>query len=418
LTPRSTAVAVAALAAAAGCGDQDAPYEATDSPDGTAFAVESLAVPAGIGSAQAHLAMMPDGRVLLSWLEPGITSGHQLRFATFSAAGGWSDPGTVVSRERLFVNWADFPSVVAIDANLWVAHWLALQPDSYGAYDAWVSTSTDAGRTWSPGVALNEDQTEAEHGFVELFDSPDGPAAFWLDGRDLASWSFEEPDALLAVSLRLARITPEGRIAEREIVDAMVCDCCQPAVADSDGTPIVTYRDRTEDEIRDIVVRRLIDGAWTPPLDVGGERWQIEGCPVNGPAIAAAGRDVVVAWFTAADSTGRVRLARSTDGGNSFGAPLDLDADGALGQVDVVLMPGGAAVASWWRRDPDGGIDLVLGRTPPDGGAGPIRIVAHEQVSQPVDVPQMQRLDDGRLVVVWSSFDDEGLIRAAVVAAP
>src|SRR5215203_3376198 len=46
--------------------------------------------------------------VLLTWLEPlgppKEPTGHQLRFARFSA-GGWSKPATVVSGPGFFANW-------------------------------------------------------------------------------------------------------------------------------------------------------------------------------------------------------------------------------------------------------------------------------------------------------------------------
>jgi hypothetical protein len=45
---------------------------------------------------------------------------------------------------------------------------------------------------------------------------------------------------------------------------------------------------------------------------VHSDNWKIDACPVNGPAIAATGRRVAVAWFTAANDTARVKLAFSS----------------------------------------------------------------------------------------------------------
>ena len=47
----------------------------------------------------------------------------------------------------------------------------------------------------------------------------------------------------------------------------------------------------TSSGFRDINVTRLEQGKWTPerPLHVDG--WQIDACPVNGPALAAGGRE-------------------------------------------------------------------------------------------------------------------------------
>jgi len=176
----------------------------------------------------------------------------------------------------------------------------------------------------------------------------------------------------------------------------------------------VIYRDRTAAEIRDIVVRRHVNGAWLEPLGLGAENWFIEGCPVNGPAIAANGEDVAAAWFTAAGDEPRVRFARSSDGGTSFGSPVDIDAAGSYGQVDLVLRDDGVAALSWWRRAEAGGIDLALRTVSPDGALGSVELVAHNDVSQPIDVPQMIAVDDG-LLLAWSTFADDGAVKTAYI---
>ena len=107
-----------------------------------------------------------------------------------------------------------------------------------------------------------------------------------------------------------------------------------------------------------------------------------------------------------------MRLARSDDAGESFSAPIDIDSDGAYGQVGVVQQPGGGTVVSWWRRSPEGGMDLLVRAY--GSGADDYRqlTVAHETVAQPVDVPQLVALEDGYLVA-WTTFDDDGAVRVA-----
>jgi hypothetical protein len=293
---------------------------------------------------------------------------------------------------------------------VWFAHWLRLQPDSRGAYDIATAVSADAGASWTAAAQMNEDATEAEHGFVSSFAWNEQIAAFWLDGRELANWSFDEPDALLGVSLRLARYANDGSVLSREIADALVCDCCQPDTAMTDAGPIVIYRDRTEAEIRDVVVRRHVGGGWSEPIGVGNEGWHIEGCPVNGPVVAARGTEVVAAWFTAANGHSRVRFARSDDAGASFAAALDIETRGALGQPAIVLDANGRALVSWWRRGTDGGIDLMLRRVGRDGVSDEPLLIGHEAVGQPVTVPQLVTIDDDYLIA-WTSLDDGGTIR-------
>lgn len=361
------------------------------------------------GSAQPRLTSELDGAPILSWLEP---DGNQrvLKYARFEA-DAFGPAREVVRHDRMFINWADFPSVTPVTDSLWFAHWLKRRPDS-GAYDVAASISVDGGESWSDAEQMNEDEAVAEHGFVSVFPWDAGIAAFWLDGRDLANWSFDEPDALLGTSLRLARYDAAGTVASREIIDPLVCDCCQPDVAVAGNGPIVAYRDRTQDEIRDVVVRRWVDGSWSAPVQTGQEGWFIEGCPVNGPAIAAAGNEVAVSWFTAPDNRGRVRYARSSDGGASFDEAIDVDSDGAYGQTGIVLDPDGRAVISWWRRAPEGGLDLMVRSYRADGTAEADLEVAHETVGSPVDVPQLIAADGGYLIA-WTSFDAGGTVRLA-----
>jgi len=159
-----------------------------------------------------------------------------------------------------------------------------------------------------------------------------------------------------------------------------------------------------------VVVRRHDGTDWGDPVRLGPDNWQIEGCPVNGPAIAARGTNVAVAWFTAAEGRPRVRLARSTDRGTEFALPVDIDADGAHGQVDVVLLDDDSAIVSWWRRNPSGGTQLTVRRVAASGALGEPEIVAKSAASRPLDVPQMVE-SGGHLVLAWTQFGEQSLVR-------
>lgn len=375
--------------------------------------IRTVAFPGAAESGQARLSVRPDGGAILSWLEP-TDDGAALRYAAFDG-GELAAPREVTRGSDLFVNWADLPSVQPITAEVWAAHWLRLAPDSAGAYHVATSVSADGGRTWSAPVQLNDDDTAAEHGFVELFAWNGAIGAFWLDGRQLAEWSFDEPDKLLGTSLRLGTLDYSGNVVAREIVDELVCDCCMPDRAMTAAGPVVAYRDRTPDELRDIVVRRHVRGAWQEAVAAGVDDWRIEGCPVNGPAIAAAGERVAVAWFTAAGGMSRVRFARSADGGATFEPAVDLDAAGSFGQAGLVLASDGTAKVTWWRAAAAGGTDLVLRTVAPDGALGELHTLAHSSAVQPVDVPQLAAVGD-ELLVAWTSLDDDATVHVLLVS--
>ena len=373
---------------------------------------ELLRFPGAAASAEPRFTSDSAGAPILSWLEPAGDS-TTLRYARLDGAA-FGEPHDVVRSDRMMVNWADFPSVTPITDELWFAHWLRKRPEGQ-AYDVATSISRDGGQNWADAEQMNEDDAETEHGFASVFPWESGIAAVWLDARELANWSFDAPDALLGVSLRLARYDESGAVASREILDSLVCDCCQPDVAMTSAGPIVIYRDRTEEEIRDVVVRRHRADGWTEPVNLGNEGWFIEGCPVNGPVIAAHDEDVVAAWFTAANNMSRVRFARSDDAGASFRAAVDVDVGRVLGQVAIVLDADGRAIVSWWRRGSEGGIDLMLRSFDRDDVAGASLQVAHEAIGQAVDVPQLIAADTDYLVA-WTSVADGGSVMLTRVA--
>lgn len=367
-----------------------------------------LEVPASPGAAQPFAAATGD-QLLLSWTEPA-GSGHALRFARWDGTA-WSEPGTVATGSDWFVNWADFPSVVEVGGGVMLAHWLQRSGPGTYSYDVMISRSTDDGVTWSAPERPHRDGTETEHGFVSLFPHGSGAGAVWLDGRHYA-----EVDGMPATSemqLRFAAIDADGAIGEDVRLDARICDCCQTAVALTDRGPVVAYRDRSDDEVRDIAITRLVDGAWTAPQPVHADNWVINACPVNGPAADGAGDVAVVAWFTAANDTPRVRAAFSADGGATFNPPIEVDDGNPVGRVDVLLLDGDRALVVWLERV---GEDAELrGRiVRRDGGSGTARRLAATSSGRSGGFPRMARRG-GEVVLAWTEPGEPSRIRAAVL---
>jgi hypothetical protein len=190
------------------------------------------------------------------------------------------------------------------------------------AYDVRIAFSRDRGRTWSASVTPHHDGTQTEHGFASLFPMPgQGLGVAWLDGRQMKAGAHEGMGAG-DMSLRNAMFGPDGNQASEMAIDDRVCECCPSAAAVTADGPIVAFRNRTSDEIRDIYVSRLVGGKWTEPRAVHNDNWRIAACPVNGPALSAKGRDVAIAWFTAVGEEGHVYAAFSSNAGETFGSPV------------------------------------------------------------------------------------------------
>jgi hypothetical protein len=308
-------------------------------------AVIDIGVPAAVGSDEPFLSAAHD-RILASWLEPAGNEGQMaLRLASYRE-GRWSEPRTIVKRDDFFVNWADFPSIIEDRKGTLFAHWLQKRGSAVYAYDVRMATSKDGGRTWSTGRLLNREGKMDEHGFVTLAPLPNGGVgAVWLDGRTMVEGK-EEGD----MTLRYATIDGAGAIRSEVELDNRACECCTTGMAMANGHPVVVYRDRSPEEVRDIAVVRQTANGWSKPRLLHADGWKIAGCPVNGPQIDASGSKVVVAWFSAPTEHGHVYVSFSGDAGATFGNPVAIDDGAPLGRVDVVMLDPVTAVVSWLEQ--------------------------------------------------------------------
>jgi hypothetical protein len=188
-------------------------------------------------------------------------------------------------------------------------------------------------------------------------------------------------------------------------VDTRACDCCQMAVAVTARGPLLVYRDRSATEIRDIAATRFDGQHWSAPRPVHADHWTMTGCPVNGPALAAAGMDAVVAWYTGADPQPRVQLARSGDAGGTFASPVVVDqGDAVLGRV-AVARDAHQVWVSWLREDA-GVQSLWLARYPPDLSRAlqRVRVATLHGRGRVTGFPQLA-LQAGHAYVVWTDVD-------------
>jgi hypothetical protein len=409
----SILLALALLPLGAGCKRENAgvPLVGPDEP----LIVRALPTSAAPDSGQQNLTSTPDGRVLLSWIETVGDERHSLRFAERARGGAWSEPRTIAEGAGWFVNWADFPAMGGLSDGTLFAHWLAKSGPGTYAYDVRVVSSRDGGQTWSTPVVPHRDGTQSEHGFVSLAPwTKEAMGLVWLDGRKTAGAS-HDGHAVGGAEMALLNTTLEtsGRLGPETVLDGRVCDCCQTDSARADGAFVVVYRDRSEKEVRDISVVRFVGGRWTEPRTLFPDGWEINGCPVNGPAIAASGSKVAVAWFTAAGGASRVKVAFSPDSGATFGDPIVMDDGRPLGRVDVVLPKGEPALVSWLEQT-DNGAELRVRRVAPDGRRGAAMTVAESSAARSSGVPRMVE-SAGEVVVAWRDSGKVASVRTAVL---
>ena len=375
--------------------------------------LESGGSPAGDGTAQPQLTASADG-VILSWLE-NASSQTALRFSERTAAG-WSEPRLVAFGDDFFTNYADVPSVVRLADRTLVAHWLQMQSASGSGYDLRLARSTDEGRSWSAPFSPHHDGTRTQHGFASLFDTGNGLGVIWLDGRAMKPGVGPVDEGVGDMALRGAHFDRAWKQQGEAAVDPRVCECCPTAAAVTSDGPILAYRNRSPEEVRDIYVSRFTGDAWTVPAPVHGDGWKIDGCPVNGPSISAYARMVAVAWFTAPKDEGHAFVAFSQDAGRTFTAPVQIDEAGSLGRVDVEQLEDGSAVVGWIELAGRAAVYKVR-RVERNGQRSPAMAITDLGDRRNSGYPRLARRGS-ELIFAWTGTGDRLRIETAVARLP
>jgi len=158
-----------------------------------------------------------------------------------------------------------------------------------------------------------------------------------------------------------------------------VCFCCKTAVATgADGSVYLAWRHVYAPNLRDMAVARSRDGGRTfgPPVRVSQDGWAIDACPEDGPALAVDARGIVhIAWPTmTASGTKGIFYSDSADGGATFAPRLRVD-DGSGTAAHPQIAAGGVGVAVAWDQGGTVYVRQVAAPTPGTDAArlGPIR---------------------------------------------
>jgi len=338
-------------------------------------------------------------QLYMSWVEKQDTL-TVLKYAFYNTIS-WSIPEEITSGNDWFVNWADYPAIAENNGNV-LTNILQKSANGTYTYDVKLNLFSEDKKSWKNNILLNLDGTQSEHGFVSILPySEDSFFVTWLDGRTTVN----VPKGKEQMTLRGAVIDSDGEIKQDVLLDERVCDCCNTAATMTPNGPVVVYRDRSEEEIRDISIVRWEDGQWTQPQIVMEDNWLIPGCPVNGPEIEAFGSNLAMAWFTAVNDNPKVQIVFSEDSGKTFGLPYRIDHGNAIGRVDVVMINENSAAVLWMEPQ---GVDTVIQL---------VKVNINGKINDPITVsktrserssgfPQMEVVED-KVYIAWTSLEKE-----------
>ncbi len=367
--------------------------------------------PAGLHSSEPNFTKDSSGTIYLSWVQLEKDTSYGLYFSELTS-NKWSKPIQIIKGNNWFINWADFPTMSAYGQHSLAAHILVAQETGKYAYDIHLITSGDKGKSWSKNSIIPHlDSTPTEHGFLSLLPYKDQLLAMWLDGRNYFLKAAGDSVPTQKMSLRSVFLGPNQQLTAPMLIDSNVCSCCQTDAAIVSTGPILVYRDRSDQEIRDIAQTRLINGEWTRPQAVFEDGWEIGGCPVNGPAIDAKDSLVIVAWYTEAHQQAAVKVAFSDNAGASFQKAIPINAFEPIGRVDVVLLADGSAMISWLEQSSKDA-SLKLTRVFQDGRIDAPISVLKTKSARSSGFPKMIE-QQGLLYFAWTQLGENPQVRTS-----
>ena len=370
--------------------------------------VQEISSPATDSCAEPYLFTDKNGIVYLSWIEKKNKE-STLKFSTLSG-DQWTEPVTIAAGNNWFVNWADYPVLISDGNKQLIAHYLEKSGTGTFAYDVKYKTSADNGKTWSDAKILHDDGKQAEHGFVSMMPYGENFFVSWLDGRNTVSEDSGTHEGHHGqMSIRGAMLTKNGVKENEWELDNRVCDCCQTDIAITSNGPVVVFRDRSDDEIRDMSIVRFVNGEWTEPKTIFPDQWKIAGCPVNGPRADAIGNNLAIAWFSMKENKGQVKIIFSEDGGATFNAPIQIDEGNAIGRVDVVMLDEKTAMLSWME-----GTDIKAIKVNSDGTKGKPIMIAASSGARSSGFPQMTKAGN-KLIFAWTDNKKKTIKLASLV---
>ena len=358
--------------------------------------IEDIPFLYGDNNAQPNL-VSSNGALSLSWISSKNKNKASLHFSQFKK-GKWIKPQKIANGSDWFVNWADFPAH-AINEDLIITSYLKKSDSGTYTYDVILNLQKLSGEKIKKDFLLNTDGVKAEHGFVSII--PNNNKGFfitWLDGRNTVEKKLDGHHK--PMTIRFAEITNTGEVINESELDEAACDCCQTSIAMTNNGPIVVYRDRSENEVRDIYTIRNINGVWEEPNPLHNDGWIINGCPVNGPKVAVNSTNLAIAWFTVINDNPIVNVSFSKTNGDSFGIPFKLNDLDAIGRVDVAFLNNEEVIVSYMEVD-DIGTYLRIKKVSVTGEISKPITISKIDGGRNTGVPQLEIINN-EIFIVWT----------------
>jgi BNR repeat-containing family member len=384
-----------------------------------------------IGDSEANpsapfLRYAPDGRLFAIWTEdepgqktqPSRSSAHQhsgkmapspLRNALLAASsdGGktWSSPQMVNSVKEAVQGEENGPKVAFGDDSRAYVVW-SIPGEKGDKTRANIRFAMDDAKGgFTPARTLNEIKDAGRFPIIET--APDGNLLVaWIDRR------MDQPHPRQLYLMRMNR-NGEALTKNYKVGDGL-CECCKLGIAFADGGKTVYMVDREVDgqKIRNHVLRKSTDGGMTfgAPVQISDDGWQAPSCPHSGPSLGRDTRGQLhVAWFTLgrSEKEAGIYYSVSKDDGTSF-APRQLVHANRAPEIlynNLVVADDDTIYLAWNNLDSNNKAQIYVRTLAADGRTwSPIQQISNAEGNAGRPVLALRK---NQLHVAWTETDGE-----------
>lgn len=225
--------------------------------------------------------------------------------------------------------------------------------------------STDGGAHFGAASTVTGSEAPGARGWQAVDVDAQGKVhVLWLDHRDAAAAPMThqhdanapKPDPTERAKLSRLYYATLGGSARS--VTSSVCYCCKTALVHEGAWTFAAWRQVYPGSIRDIAFSATRDGGrtFTAPVKISDDRWQIDGCPDNGPTLAVdAKQQVHAVWPTVeagSDASALVLFYARSSNATTAKAPTftprrKLPTAGLASHPSMVMGPGDRPLIVW-----------------------------------------------------------------------
>jgi hypothetical protein len=284
------------------------------------------------------------------------------------------------------------------------------------------SRSDDSGASFTRPKSITGTEVSGNRGWEAIATERNGGVvAIWLDHREQAGMHANSTnhdgqahsghqsagDSVAKAQLSKLYFARLDGSNQATTLTSGVCYCCKTAVATGqDGSIYAAWRHVYPGNVRDIALTLSRDSGRTfeAPTRVSDDRWVLDGCPENGPAVAVDHRNVVhILWPTlvsgskAGDEPELALFYSTSQNGRQFTPRYRIPTQGTPRHPQIAVAADGAPAIAW-DEQLNGTRRVIAAKAVADGGPRFIRVPlgSFERGEYPV----VAAVDDG-FVAAW-----------------